>query len=238
MEAVREAGEQTLAQSVESIQLNERSIFGVESILREGDPKQTVCKVADELNADLIVMGSRGLSRLQAIFENSVSQYVFQLSSRPMLLVKDDIFVKRIKRVMVAVDTSTSSQEALRIASRMLRDVKGAKIQLMRISKSLTIRAKLSQEDAQKDAVLAESMKVLNREGIDFQCFSGIGKPGKAICEMAEEFNSDLIIMGSPDRRPSVAKSLVDIERLLGSSVSDSVRIQAPCPVLFVRQPE
>lgn len=40
-------------------------------------------------------MGSRGLGRLQAILENSVSQYVFQLTSRPMLLVKDDIYVKK-----------------------------------------------------------------------------------------------------------------------------------------------
>jgi len=33
----------------------------VSSILRQGEPKDVVCQVADEINADLIIMGSRGL---------------------------------------------------------------------------------------------------------------------------------------------------------------------------------
>ena len=33
----------------------------VNTIIRQGDTKQTVLKVADELNSDLIVMGSRGM---------------------------------------------------------------------------------------------------------------------------------------------------------------------------------
>ena len=35
-----------------------------------------------------------------------------------------------------------------------------------------------------------------------------------------------------------VAKGLVDIDRLLGSSVSDYIRVHAPSPVLLVREPE
>jgi hypothetical protein len=60
-------------------------------MLRRGEPKDTVCQVADEIDADLLVMGSRGIKGLEAILGNSVSQYVFQLTNRPMLLVKDDI---------------------------------------------------------------------------------------------------------------------------------------------------
>ena len=37
----------------------------VSTIVREGDTKQTVLGVAEEVNADLLVMGSRGLGRLQ-----------------------------------------------------------------------------------------------------------------------------------------------------------------------------
>lgn len=64
----------------------------VTTIVRQGDTKQTVLLVADEIDADLIVMGSRGLGRLQSILANSASQYVFQLSTRPMLLVRDDLY--------------------------------------------------------------------------------------------------------------------------------------------------
>ena len=35
-----------------------------------------------------------------------------------------------------------------------------------------------------------------------------------------------------------VAIFVVDIDRLLGSSVSDYIRVHAPTPVLLVREPE
>ena len=46
------------------------------------------------------------------------------------------------------------------------------------------------------------------------------------------------MILGSPERRPSVAKNLPDLDRLLGSSLSDYIRIKAECPVLLARREE
>ena len=87
--------------------------------------KQTVLKVADEVQADLIVMGSRGLGRLQSILANSTSQYVFQLSTRPMLLVRDDRYVKRVNRVMVTIDGTGGGDDALRTACELVREIPG-----------------------------------------------------------------------------------------------------------------
>lgn len=87
-----EEGDKIIANAVEYLGLDPSRTI---TMLRQGEPKDVVCQVADEVDADLIIMGSRGLKRLQAILSNSVSQYVFQLSSRPMLLVKDDIYVKK-----------------------------------------------------------------------------------------------------------------------------------------------
>jgi nucleotide-binding universal stress UspA family protein len=239
MEKSREEGIKQLAKTVEALYLKERNIMAVNTLIKEGDPKTTVCQVADELESDLIIMGSRGLQRLQSILANSVSQYVFQLSSRPMLLVKDDIFIKRIKRVLVGLENSESSREGLILAARMLRNIPGAQLQLTRVSKNFSARTKLSVADAQKDSILAEAIKVAKRENVEFQCFAGTGsKPGKEMCAIAEEINSDMIVVGSPDRRPSVARNLVDLDRLLGTSVSDSIRIRTSCPVLFVRKAE
>jgi nucleotide-binding universal stress UspA family protein len=47
--------------------------------------------------------------------------------------------------------------------------------------------------------------------------------------------NVDLLLLGSPDRRPSIAKGIPDLDRLLGESLSDYVRVYAPCPVLMTR---
>ena len=79
----RDEAENLLSSAITRMGLSPSS---VSTLIREGDAKQTVLKVADEVQADLIVMGSRGLGRLQSILANSTSQYVFQLSTRPMLL--------------------------------------------------------------------------------------------------------------------------------------------------------
>ena len=53
------------------------------------------------------------------------------------------------------------------------------------------------------------------------------GDPGRAICEVAEEQGSELIILGTHDRSA--------FGRLWFGSVSDHVVHHAPCPVLVVR---
>ena len=129
-----EEGGKILANAIQSLNLDPSQ---VSSILRQGDPKDVVCQVADEIDADLIIMGSRGLKRLQSILSNSVSQYVFQLSSRPMLLVKDDIYVKRINRVMVAMDNSDSAKHCLRLALFLLRDIPSGQLILTNVNTDL-----------------------------------------------------------------------------------------------------
>jgi nucleotide-binding universal stress UspA family protein len=204
--------------------------------LREGDPKDVVCQVADEIDADLIVMGSRGLKRLQSILSNSVSQYVFQLSSRPMLLVKDDIYVKRIKRIMVAIDNSDSAKNCLKLALFLLRDIQGGQLILANISTDLGgKKSEITEVNSDKNPVLAAAVAEAQKQGIQSRAYISSGKPGEEICRLAEELNIDLLLLGSPDRRPSIAKSFVDIDRLVGSSLSDYVRINATCPVLLAR---
>lgn len=122
MTAKWEEGGKILANAIQYLDLDPSR---VSAILRQGEPKDVVCQVADEIDADLIVMGSRGLKRLQAILSNSVSQYVFQLSSRPMLLVKDDVYVKKINRLMVAFDGSEAANHCLNLALTLLQDIKG-----------------------------------------------------------------------------------------------------------------
>lgn len=95
-----EEGGKILSEIVKNVNIDPSKVA---TILKQGDPKDTVCNTAQEINADLILMGSRGLKRLESFLENSVSQYVFQLSDRPMLLVKDDIYVRKIKKSNVSL---------------------------------------------------------------------------------------------------------------------------------------
>jgi nucleotide-binding universal stress UspA family protein len=210
----------------------------VSTLVREGETKTTVLNVAKEIDTDLIIMGSRGLGRLQSILSNSVSQYVFQLTDRSMLLVKDDVYVKRLKRVMVALDKSPAASYALDVAIFLLQGYQDAELYLTRINPDLSADAVLSKEEMEKNSVLAPAAAKVKRAGLNYRCVVTGGKPGQQICALAEKYNIDLLILGSPERRPSIAKTLPDLDRLLGSSLSDYIRVKVECPVLLARQEE
>ena len=233
MTAKWEEGGKIIANAIQYLDLDPNN---VSAILRQGEPKDVVCQVADEIEADLIIMGSRGLKRLQAILSNSVSQYVFQLSSRPMLLVKDDVYVKKVNRLMVAFDGSDPAKQCLNLALSLLRDIKGGQLILVHVNKDLGAKpGEVSLATAEQDPVLAPAIAQVKKQGVQPRCVTTSGRPGEEICRLADELGVDLLILGSPDRRPSVAKSFVDLDRLLGASLSDYVRVNAKCPVLLAR---
>ncbi|HEY9623001.1 MAG TPA: universal stress protein [Crinalium sp.] len=229
-----ENGGKIVANAIQALNLDPSQVT---AILREGDPKDVVCRVADEVDADLIIMGSRGLKRLQSILENSVSQYVFQLASRPMLLVKDDIYVKKINRIMVAVDKSDAAKETANLAITFLRDVKGGQLVLVHANPEMKLKPGEIAANAEEDPVLVPIAAEAKRQGVSYRCVAPEGKPGERICQLADDLNVDLLMLGSPERRPSIAKGLPDLDRLLGQSLSDYVRVYANCPVMLVRTP-
>ncbi|MDB9528517.1 universal stress protein [Oscillatoria sp. CS-180] len=234
MTAKWEEGGRTLAEAISSLSLDPANVT---AMLREGDPKDVVINVANEIDADLVIMGSRGLQGLKAILENSVSQYVFQLSSRPMLLVKDDLYsIRPIKRVMVAMDKSDSAQEGLKVAINLLRDIKDSELLLVHTIANLK-KSPFDETapDPNQDPILTEAAAKAKQYGIKTILSAPEGKPGRRICQLAEDKNVDLMILGSPDRRPSIAKGMPDLDRLLGESLSDYVRVYTPCPVLLTR---
>jgi len=231
MSSKLEEGGKILATAVKSLKLDPSQIT---ARLKQGDPKDVVLQVAEEEESDLIIMGSRGLKRLESILENSVSQYVFQLSSRPMLLVKDDIYVKQIRRVMVAIDKSDAAQQSLKLALSLMKNINGGQLFLAHVNPGRR-QSTEAVTDAEKDPILAAAAAEAKRQGVAYRCINTTGKPGEEICRLAEEMNIDLLILGSPDRRPTIAKTLPDLDRLLGGSLSDYVRVYANCPVLLAR---
>ena len=222
-----------VAEAVQRLALNPSE---VNTIIRQGDTKQTVLKVADELDADLIVMGSRGLGRLQSILSNSASQYVFQLSTRPMLLVRDDLYVRHVNRVMVAVDGTGVGDDAITLACELVRDIPGGSLTGIHISRQDITPSRGGKSPA--DEVLEKAVQRARSFNVEMKAIHSTGDIGRGVCAAAADQKADLLVIASQDRRPLVARGLVDIDRLLGSSVSDYIRVHAPAPVLLVREPE
>ncbi|MCX5945155.1 MAG: universal stress protein [Cyanobacteria bacterium] len=222
-----------VAEAVQRLGLNPSEI---NTIIRQGDTKQTVLKVADELDADLILMGSRGLSRLQSILSNSASQYIFQLSTRPMLLVRDDLYIRHINRVMVTIDGTGVGDDALTIACELVREIPGGSLIGIHVSRQDITPSRGGLSPA--DEVLQKAVLRARSLGVELRGLHHTGDIGRGVCAAATEEKADLLVIASQDRRPLVARALVDIDRLLGSSVSDFIRVHAPAPVLLVREPE
>ena len=222
-----------VAEAVQRLGLNPSD---VNTIIRQGDTKQTVLQVADELDSDLIVMGSRGMSRLQAILSNSASQYVFQLSTRPMLLVRDDLYIRHINRVLVTIDGTGVGDDALKLACELVRDIPGGTLTGVHVTRQDITPSRGGKNPA--DLLLEKAVQRARSFGVELQPIHRSGDIGRTVCNAADEIKADLLVIASQDRRPVVAKSLVDIDRLLGSSVSDFIRVHAPAPVLLVREPE
>ncbi len=78
--------------AVEQLLKNAQSLFtqqGIQAEImeREGKPAFTICDVAEEIEADLIVMGCRGLGLTEEGATDSVTNRVMNLSPCPVLVV-------------------------------------------------------------------------------------------------------------------------------------------------------
>lgn len=62
----------------------------VELRLVEGSAGPAICQVADELDVDLIIVGSHGRGFLQRILLGSVSEFVVRHAKQPVLVVRHE----------------------------------------------------------------------------------------------------------------------------------------------------
>lgn len=85
-----EAVEQQVAsarQALEQWQATESGL-NVERLLETGDPVEGILRVANQLPADLVVLGSHGRTGLARLLLGSVAEQVVRKASCPVLVVK------------------------------------------------------------------------------------------------------------------------------------------------------
>ncbi|KAK4843978.1 hypothetical protein QYF36_015007 [Acer negundo] len=59
-----------------------------ETLIVEGDPKDKICELAEQMHIDLLVVGSRGLGKIKRAFLGSVSDYCAHHAVCPIVIVK------------------------------------------------------------------------------------------------------------------------------------------------------
>jgi nucleotide-binding universal stress UspA family protein len=199
-------------------------------------------RIAEEIGADLVVIGSRGLGPLRRVLMGSVSESVVRHAHCSVLVVRgqdrDEGYLPG--RVLLALDGSKGAGEAERIAVE-ISAATGSVLDIVRVLEAELYRpypgpeyregweADLERSKRQVEAFLDEHARSLRAEGVEIgDAHLALGDPDKEIVRFAEDAHADLIVLGS--------RGLGRLKRALLGSVSDSVVRHAHCPVLVVRQ--
>ncbi|XP_019179149.1 PREDICTED: uncharacterized protein LOC109174370 isoform X2 [Ipomoea nil] len=82
--------QQQMAKEVlsKALQMCKQKMVKAETLVLEGDPKDKLCRAAEEMSVDLLVVGSRGLGNITRAFLGSVSDYCLHHAHCPVLIVK------------------------------------------------------------------------------------------------------------------------------------------------------
>lgn len=84
MDAMRAAGTAILERAESMLPQN----IECEKIMETGAPAAVILEYEEILDADLIVMGSRGLGVVKGVLLGSVSQYIIERAKGPVMVVK------------------------------------------------------------------------------------------------------------------------------------------------------
>jgi nucleotide-binding universal stress UspA family protein len=96
----------------------------VETRLEPGAASRSITRVAGEQRPILAVLGRRGHARLAHVLLGSVSERVVRLASCPVLVVpRETATPAPPRRLLVGVDFSLASRNALDVAVRLARDL-------------------------------------------------------------------------------------------------------------------
>ena len=181
---------------------------------RFGNPGRRIVDVAEEIEADAICIGRSGHSRIERLALGSTAERVVRSAPVPVVVVGNRS-IKRIARVLVAVDLGEGSATGLRLARRLASGKGGLEV-LFVIPPGTAGRG---------TAALDEFLAL---HGAD----RGVGvaleaqDPAGGILDRERETRPDLIVVATQGRR--------GLDRLLLGSVAEKVVRYAEAPVLAV----
>jgi len=211
----------------------------VETQLEIGPAAWTILDAIERCKADLLVVGTRGLTGFKRILIGSTAARLVRDASCPVLTVHPDATQHRpVHRILVPTDFSKDAARALEAAGRILGPVTDhARVTLLHVYRTtpeivtpwpapvLMEASRDVETEARK--LLEETAAPLRELGIEVDVLARAGYPPEAIDEEARRIGADVIAMGTHGRS--------GLKRLFLGSTAERVLPAAPCPVLTVR---
>lgn len=197
---------------------------------------------AEDLSADLVVMGTHGRSGLDHVLVGSVTEKVLRVAPCPVLAVgmadRDQGGEPLFRRVLCATDLADPASPTVEIAYALASE-NLARVTLLHVVEELGADGGadgyryLTGIAALRRTLIGEAGEHLRRLAAAGGAFGGVdtkvetGRPWKAIVRAARDVDADLIVVG--------AHTGGAFGRLFLGSNADQVVRHAPCPVLVVR---
>ena len=194
----------------------------------EHHPSDDVVRVAEEIGAGLIVLGSRGLGGIRRALMGSVSDSVVRHAHCPVMVVRGEA-VAFPTRILLATDGSKEAELAATAAAELAKST-ASELQVAHVAAQYPYARAAGEElpDVAQQ-VLDEQVDRLQQAGVTVaEAHVRVGPPAAVIVALAEHMGAHLIIMGS--------RGMGGIRRALMGSVSDSVVRHAHCAVMVVRE--
>jgi len=209
----------------------------VQAKLLRGSPAGAVARSAKRERADLLVIGSRGVTEFQPLLLGAVSRKLLMQASCPVLVVKKP--GSRLEQVVLGADGSIESWEAVAWLRRLPEHSRPAvtvasvipplPMESLRVpSRALAVGNQVEgvlRREAQK--LVTRVVGTLKKAGFSAKGIVLSGPPGAELVTAAAHERANLIVVGSRSGRSTH-------EYFMGS-VADTVVKHAPCSVLVYR---
>lgn len=217
--------------------------LAITTIVIEGSPKSVILEEVEAFGADLIVVGSHGYGMVERFLLGSISQAIALHAECSVEIVRSP----KVMKILLAIDGSIQSEVAVDEIARqyfsadnevrvisVVEDIYFPFVNPMSgVDMELYIQMQKDAQDGARATVEKASAKLqTGDESRQINVTTKIlsGSPKSVILEEAEEFDADLIVVGSHGHGM--------IERFLLGSVSHAVALHAKCSVEIVRSPK
>ena len=209
-------------------------------LVEQGQPGSQLISMAEANDADLIVIGTRGLTGLQHLALGSTAEYVVRKSECPVLTIhpEDRVLKSSIDTVVLPTDLSESAADAIEVFISIFGMWERPQVFLVYADRTPPYLepfrhdylARAGAPDVVKDKILKQLEPVADRlRAADFEVEVAVldGDPVTVTSELAKECQADLVLL-STRGRGALANTL------LGRTAQRIVQ-HAPCPVLTAR---
>ena len=209
----------------------EAGTFAAHTVLY-GEPSETIVRYGDVIDADLILMPTRGRGLLNQILFGSTTMDVLRIANRPLWVAKPQSRTEerpvRCKRILCGVELGAQGESVLRYAAGLAKACNGELLiahAVPEISEAMLMLYGLD-DSAEIELLPRAAHRRLSSMAasidVPYQVEATVGDAAAMLRKIAMRWRADVIVAGRGRRTDRFQ---------LGNNIGDII-VRSPCPVI------